>query len=913
MRATTNGVLRMDNAGRWHSMRVEEVLTELGATNSGLGGDDAALRLPQFGRNELPRGKETGLIAPMVAQLKNPLALVLLGAAFLTGLLGRGSDAVVITAVVAINALIGGLQEFRAARAIQALDTLVPENTNVLRDGFTTVIPVAEVVPGDVVLLEAGDRVPADLRVMTERSLRVNESALTGEASAVAKQDEPVAQGAALADRSSMLFSGSFVVGGTGRGVAVATGPSSELGRISELLHSTKAPETPLTRKLRRLGNRLTQIICAVSLVIFYVAFRRGFPLLGSIRAGVAFACAAIPVGLPAVFTIALAVAVRRMADRNAVVRTLPAVETLGSTNIICSDKTGTLTTGEMTVRHLWTPFDLYDMTGTGYAPVGELRQRGTTIKSPPPLVSELLRGGALCSDAAIRMHEGRWTGLGDPTEVALVAAAEKIGVPVPDTRNGSPRRDAIPFDPAVKYMATLHDEPEGQQIIIVKGAPEVLLRFCSKLAGAETFEPGRVLEIVDLMAASGMRVLALASRRPEQKMEHLTPDDLNGFTFLGLVGSADPPRPEAIQAITVCHLAGIRVKMITGDHPETARAVGGEMGIASGRRRVVQGPEIGGMSARELKAAIAETDLFARVEPEHKLMLVKALQGEGGVIAMTGDGVNDAPALRQADVGVAMGKTGTAVAREASDIVLVDDNFASIAAAVQEGRHCYDNLRKALMFLLPTNIGQSLVVLAGALFFPIEEGVPLLPLIPIQVLWVNLVTGVTLALPLAFEPEEKHLMEDPPRPYDEPIVGAYLTARTIIVGLTIAAGSVALFLTEYMVARASIHATREVSLERAQTMVATTVVLFQTFYLFQCRSLGRSPFERGRPTNRAVWIGVIVTLVLQAGFVHLPVMNLLFHSAPLGPREWAASALAAATVLPVAALHQALRKTPKH
>jgi magnesium-transporting ATPase (P-type) len=363
------------------------------------------------------------------------------------------------------------------------------------------------------------------------------------------------------------------------------------------------------------------------------------------------------------------------------------------------------------------------------------------------------------------------------------------------------------------------------------------------------------------------------------------------------------------MQAIAVCHFAGIRVKMITGDHPETARAIGGEMGIATGRRRVVQGPELGAMSARELKAAIAETDLFARVEPEHKLLLVKALQSEGAVIAMTGDGVNDAPALRQADVGVAMGKAGTAVAREASDIVLVDDNFASIAAAVQEGRHCYDNLRKALMFLLPTNIGQSLVVLVGALFFPIEDGIPLLPLIPIQVLWVNLVTGVTLALPLAFEPEEKHIMEQAPRPYDEPIVGAYLTVRTILVGLTIAAGSTALFFSEYMFARSSSRAATEVSLERAQTMVATTVVLFQAFYLFQCRSLGRSPFERGRPRNRAVWVGVVATLLLQVGFVHLHVMNVLFHSAPLGVREWAASALAAATVLPVAALHQALRK----
>jgi magnesium-transporting ATPase (P-type) len=455
--------------------------------------------------------------------------------------------------------------------------------------------------------------------------------------------------------------------------------------------------------------------------------------------------------------------------------------------------------------------------------------------------------------------------------------------------------------------MATLHEEPGGGQIVIVKGAPEAVLRFCSCAADARPLDQAQVAGMIDLLAASGMRVLAVASRQPTGPLERLSCDDLAPATFLGLVGSFDAPRPEAISAIAVCTGAGIRVKMVTGDHKETARAIGADIGLAPEIHDVVTGPEIAGMSQSELQGAAEACNVFARVEPERKLRLVKALQAQGEVVAMTGDGVNDAPALKQADIGVAMGKTGTASAREAADIILVDDNFASIAAAVEEGRRCYDNLMKALMFLLPTNIGQSLVVLIGVFFFPVENGIPLLPIIPIQVLWINLVTGVTLALPLAFETSEPDLMKRPPRRRDEPLFDARIVLRTILVGALIGAGGVGLFLNEYFLVRLAHDVPPEVVLRRAQTMAATTVVLFQVFYLFQCRSLRRSIFRLGWLSNSAVWIGVISTVALHAAFVHVPIMNTLFHSSPLGAREWFLSALVATSVVPVVAAHKAL------
>jgi magnesium-transporting ATPase (P-type) len=891
----------------WYAMQVEQVLTELGSSASGLETADAVGRLALAGRNVLPHAKRIGPTELFLRQLRNPLAVVLLGSGVLTLMLGEATDALVVMAVVLLNAFIGALQERRARRAIEALAALVPVNVIVLRDGTPTTLLAAELVPGDVVLLEAGDSVPADLRVLSAHRFQVNEASLTGEPLPASKTSEPVSGESILADRRSMLFSGTFVLAGTATGIAVATGAATELGRLSELLTETKEPETPLAQKLGSLGELITEATCAVALVIFAVAHRRGFPLLDAVRSAVSFACAAIPVGLPAVVTITLAVSVRRMAACNTVVRTLPSVETLGSTTVICSDKTGTLTHGVMTVRRLWTRSELYEMTGAGYGPSGQLCHHGVAIAVCPPGVHELLRAAALCSDALVRLRMNTWVAVGDPTEVALVVAAEKVGLSVSRARARSPRVDAVPFDPTQRYMATLHEEHGGRQLVIVKGAPETVLGFCSRLAGTPTLDEQRILGVVDLLSASGMRVLAVASRRPLRRLASLSFEDLAPATFLGLVGSFDPPRAEAALAVARCHAAGIRVKMVTGDHPETARAIGAAIGLGTESRRVVTGPEIAKLPQAELEALAMESELFARVEPEHKLRLVKALQARGEVVAMTGDGVNDAPALKQADVGVAMGKAGTATAKQAADIVLVDDNFASIAAAVEEGRSCYDNLMKALMFLLPTNIGQSLVVLIGVLFFPVSEGLPLMPLYPLQVLWINLVTGVTLALPLAFEPAEPNLMRRGPRRREEPIFSRRLALRTVLVGTLITAGGVGLFLSEYFLARSEEHVGVAVSLERAQTMTATTVVLFQVFYLFQCRSLRRSIARMGLFSNPAVWAGVLSTVALHAAFVHLPAMNLLFHSSPLGAREWIVSALVATTVVPVVAVHKAL------
>jgi magnesium-transporting ATPase (P-type) len=872
---------------------------------SGLTTAEAKSREATSGANVLPRVKKKGPLDLIWRQLKSTLTLVLLASGLLALAFSRITDGSVVVAVVALNALIGAFQEYRAGRAIESLDALVPETITALRDGGLAPIAAAEIVPGDIVLIEAGDRMPADMRVLAVRQLRVTEAALTGESVPTAKQVEPVAKDAALGERASMLFSGTIAVAGTATAVVVATGVSTELGRISAMLRDTRDVETPLTHSLRRFGNILTAAIGAVAYFVLVTAWRRGYPFVDAVRAAVSLVVAAVPSSLPAIITVALAVAVRRMAKRNAIVRTLPSIETLGSTNVICSDKTGTLTQGEMLARALWTGAGAYELSGAGVCPEGQLSREGSVITAAAAAdVLDLLQAVVLCNDAELRRNQGSaWEGVGDPTEVALVVAAGKVGVDAGQMRARLPRLDAIPFDPTEKYMATLHRLDGDRELVVVKGAPEVVLKFCT----GHGFDPAEATAMLHLYAARGMRVLAVASRERAEAQRRLEPSALAPLRLLGLIASVDPPRPGVMAAIATCKRSGITVKMVTGDHPSTAKAVGVEIGIADPADRVMRGDEIDHMPPEQLEIAARFVNVFSRVAPEHKLRLVRALQARGDVVAMTGDGVNDAPALKQADVGIAMGRAGTAAAQEAAAMVLVDDDFASIAAAVEGGRRCYDCLVKALMFVVPTNLGQSLVLLVGVVAFPVIGGVPLLPVVPLQILWVNLVTGVTLAVPLAFEEAEPDLMERPPRPRKEPLFSRKLAVRCIIVGTVMAVGAIGLFLDEFYGEIVMPRLVEDVALRKAQTVAATTIVLFQIFYLLQCRSLRMSSIAARTVSNPAIYAGIILTLLFQVAFVHAPFMNVIFHSSPLRLRDWLASAAVAMSVLPVMALEKAV------
>ncbi|MDI1450361.1 HAD-IC family P-type ATPase [Polyangium sp. 6x1] len=890
----------------YHADPAEAVLAALGSTELGLVTTEAKRRLAEHGPNVLPRAAREGPLTLLLRQIKSPLIYVLIASAVLAFALGKITDGAVVLGVVVLNTLIGFIQEYRAGQEIEALSMLVPELATVMRDGGRISVPAEELVPGDVVMLAAGDKAAADMRLLHVKNLAADEAPLTGESIPVRKHVEPVSKDAAVADRKNMVHGGTLITMGTGQAVVVATGAQTEIGKISSMLREATELETPLTRSLARVAQVLTVAIAIVAAVMVAVALVRGYPFLEAILAGITLAVAAIPEGLPAIITIALAIGVRRMAARRAVVRKLPAVETLGQAGMVCTDKTGTLTRNEMTVAAIWASSGGYELSGVGYAPEGELRRGGKPVGATPDDVRALLRAAALCNDARLAQREGGGFGItGDPTEGALVVAAQKLGMMGDALHAEAPRRDAIPFESEHKYMATLHAPPSGEQEILMKGAPEVVLGRASRLAGGASLDRAAVLGHVEVMASRGMRVLAVASRKPEARIEQLGEAEVaGGFELLGLVGMIDPPRPEAIDAVKACQRAGITVKMITGDHPVTAKAIGVELGLLGAEDEAVTGRELSAMSSAELATAARTRNVFARVAPEHKLKLVEALQAARQVVAMTGDGVNDAPALKQANIGVAMGITGTAVAKQAADIVLTDDNFASIRAAVEEGRRVYDNLIKALAFVLPTNIGEALVLLIAVLFFPLEDGRPLLPMAPVQILWINLVATVTLSLPLAFEAKEPNLMERPPRRTDEPILGRFVLARTVIVALLMTAGAVGLFLMEY---RDKLDAglSPEFALREAQTMAVTTMVLFQVFYLLNCRSLQGSSLDIGLFSNPLVYVGIGALLLLQLGFVYLPFMHVLFDSAPLGAAEWAKSTAAALVLLPVIALEK--------
>ena len=893
-------------ASAWHARDTAVVLGELSSSDEGLTSAEARQRLSQYGPNEISRARGDSPLTIMWRQINNPLIWVLLVSGTLAILMDKGVDGIVVLGVVVVNTLIGFIQEYRAGKAIEALALMVPETTTVLRDGTRQTVSASELVPGDVVALASGDKVPADMRLIAVRNLQVEEAALTGESVPVEKAVGVLEADTVLAERRNMVYGGTLVTYGTATAVVVATGNSTELGRISSMLRETTDLETPLTRSMAVFGRYLTMAILAVAVALKVIGMIRGYGWMDAALAAISLAVAAIPEGLPAIVTIALAVGVRRMASRRAIIRKLPAVETLGSTTVICSDKTGTLTRNEMTVQRVVTPHGEFSLTGVGYAPTGELRDgAGHVVKTPPDDVALLLRAGLLCNDAALGQSDtGSWIITGDPTEGALVVSAAKCGLDAQTVRSAYPRLDAIPFESERQFMATLHRTPDGRAEVFLKGAPEAVLKRC------EGVDTAGVLAQVESFASRGMRVLAFAAKSLPGATDRLDDRDASrGFTFLGLQAMIDPPRPEAIEAVRQCHRAGIVVKMITGDHKSTALAIGRELGLVhEGESTAVTGAELSGMSDTELRAVADQHNVFARVAPEHKLRLVRALQANGEVVAMTGDGVNDAPALKQANIGVAMGITGTAVSKEAADIILTDDNFATIRAAVEEGRRVYDNLVKALAFILPTNIGQALIVLCGVAFFPIFEGHPIMAILPVQILWVNLVVAVALALPLAFEAMEPDVMSRPPRRPNAPIMSRFVVARTVMVGILMTLGGILMFRYEYHseLQRGIIE---EMALREAQTMAVTTIMFFQTFYLLNCRSLRDSIMKIGLFSNPTVYIGIGVLLLLQIAFVHLPLMNTLFQSAPLSLEAWVKSALVGALVLPVISIEKWLRQ----
>ncbi|MBT6456066.1 MAG: cation-transporting P-type ATPase [Chloroflexi bacterium] len=870
----------------WHHLPQVEVLDLLDTdSNKGLDRFEVEDRQQNFGPNALTERKGQGPFLRFLLQFNQALVYILIVAVIIKLFLGAYVDAGVIFAVVLLNSIIGFVQEGKALNALQALSRALTTETTVLRAGHKQRIDAKELVPGDIVLLASGDKVPADLRLINSRSLQIDESALTGESLPVEKSAGEMGHDTTLAERANMAYSSTLVTYGTGVGVITDTGDNTEIGFISELIASAEVLATPLTRKIARFSHLLLYAILGLAAVTFLVGLYHGDSWIDLFMATVALSVAMIPEGLPAVLTITLAIGVARMAKRHAIIRNLPAVETLGSTTVICSDKTGTLTRNEMTVQQLWAGNENYAVSGIGYAPEGEIRQASHAVDgSKNSALSELLRAGLLCNDSTLKQGDHGWKIEGDPTEGALLVSAHKAAIDVQQLLADYPRLDAIPFESQHQYMATLHGRAvaASRPVVYLKGSVESLLERCSTLLGADgksqLLDKDNVHAQVEKMASQGQRVLAFArlSVSPETTAidhDHVT----QGLVFIGLQGMIDPPREQAIQAVRACQAAGIKVKMITGDHAITAAAIAAQIGLddtlSEGEiPKVLTGRELEVMSDAELIQATTGTAVFARVTPEQKLRLVEALQAHGQVVAMTGDGVNDAPALRRADIGVAMGITGTEVSKEAADMVLIDDNFATIEAAVEEGRGVFDNLIKFLTWILPTNAGQGLVIIAAVM-----TSQPL-PVLPVQALWINMTTAVLLGLALAFEPREPGIMHRLPRIPGASILTGELIFRIVLVGLLLLMGSFGLF--EWSLYQGASEA-------EARTIAVNVFAVGQSFYLLNCRSLRYSMFQLGLFSNLWIWGGIAAMAMSQLLFTYSPLMNQLFHTAPIGLMDW--------------------------
>jgi calcium-translocating P-type ATPase len=845
----------------------------------GLDAGEAQTRLQKFGPNRLPAGKKSGPLKRFLSQLNNILVYVLLAASFVKFMLGIWLDATVILGVVLLNTLLGFIQEGKAEKALDSIRNMLSPEARTLRGGESRMIPAEELVPGDVVLLESGDKVPADLRLTEVKNLRTEEAALTGESVPADKTTDPVSEKATVGDRENMAFSGTMVVSGRATGVVVATGSETELGRINQMLASVSQLQTPLLRQIDRFGYVITAVIAVACLLLFaYGKWVKGMDFISLFQAVVAIAVSVIPEGLPALITITLAIGVQRMAQRNAIIRRLPAVETLGSVSRICSDKTGTLTLMEMMVVSAATAESEYQITGNGYSSEGAVTRDGKPADTDNPVLALMGRVAALCNDAELFQAEGIWKVEGDPTEGALYPFAAKVGINRQAEQKSYPRIDLIPFESEHKFMATLHQSGDGSEFLLVKGAPEVILEHCDREetgdGSGKPLDRTRFARAADKLAGQGERVLALAwLASPGVTAGKLSAAELpKNLVLLGLIGLLDPPRREAIEAVKECQGGGIRVTMITGDHKITAAAIAKMLGIGDGTT-AISGTEIDAMDAATLRERVQQCDVFARASPEHKLRLVKAMQANHQIVAMTGDGVNDAPALKKADIGVAMGIKGTEVTKEAAGMILADDNFASITAAVKEGRTVYNNIEKAILYMLPTNVAQALVIAVAILV-----GFTL-PITAPQILWVNMVTSVALGLVVSFEPHERDVMTRPPRAVDRPILTSFGVWRVLFVGLALLAYTLWAFF--WMKGQGA-------SDQLARTGAVNAITIGQVFYLLNSRYLIDSSLSlSAHLANRYLPAGIGAVVVLQILFTYAPPLQRVFKTEAIPVRAW--------------------------
>ncbi|MBS7656555.1 HAD-IC family P-type ATPase [Candidatus Bathyarchaeota archaeon] len=888
----------MSKENVWHAYKVEKVFEILETSERGLTTSEAEERISKYGSNELEEEKKLSKLNMLVDQLKSPLVGVLIAAAFISSLAGKLIDTLVVAVVIIFNTSIGFFQEFRAESALQALKSMAAPEAEVVRDGIEVRIKAKEIVPGDIILLDSGDKVPADARIFEAANLEIDESMLTGESIPVRKSIDELNEELVVADRINMAFSGTIVTQGRGKAVVVATGMKTEIGKIATLIKETEKVETPIQMRTKDLTKKLGLFALLASSLVLALSIIRGFEFYETFLFALATAVSAIPEGLPAVMTITLSVGVNRMARRNAIIRKLQAVDTLGSATAICTDKTGTLTTNQMTVRKIFVDNRMIDVSGIGFVPEGEFEVKGKMIDTKKDeSLSLALQIGVLCNDSRLRLHETssgpRWEIFGDPTEGALVVAATKAGYQKEKLEEKFPRIDEIPFNPRERYMATFHRTSEKEIRVCIKGAPETILERCSEILEKGLIKKlsqrkkKDILKASTEMASEALRVLALAYQTIEVEDLDVFKENMQHgrakLIFVGLAGMIDPPRPEAKIAVQLCKRAGIKVVMATGDHKLTGEAIAKEIGILEGNSKVFTGAELDAMSDDELDAVIEETSVFARVSPTHKYRIVESLRRKGHIVAMTGDGVNDAPALKAAEIGVAMGITGTDVTKETADMVLADDNFASIVNAVEEGRVIFENIRKVVKYLIATNTGEIITILTA---LSLLSGVPLI-FTPVQVLWVNLVTDGLLDVTLAMEPKEEDVMDQPPRKPDEKIINRDIMLNTLYVGIFMAIGTLWVFTKEW----------NNGDLIRAQTLGFTTMAMFQVFNALNCRSRTKSVFKIGFFTNKYLFAAIIASVSLQIMATILPFFQVALRTVPLSSWDWLTITLVSSSV----------------
>ncbi|NLW82857.1 MAG: HAD-IC family P-type ATPase [Phycisphaerae bacterium] len=890
----------------WHALEAEAVTERLESATEGLSAENAAQRLKTVGPNTLEAEESVNPAKLLIRQVHNPLIYLLIGAAVLSLAAGKFIDAGVIVGVIVFNSLLGFFQEWRAEGALAALRRMASLHAKVLRDGNPIEVEASDVVPGDVLLLETGDRVSADARLLAAEELQVDESALTGESQPVAKRSETLDEGTAMADRRNMVWMSTNVTGGRGRAVVVHTGMQTQMGQIAGAVRSTLREQTPLQKRMHTLGIVLGAAGIGLALVVLALEIVRAYEVTEAIMFAVAIAVSAIPEGLPAVISVTLAMGVRRMADRHAIIRHMPAVETLGSTTVICTDKTGTLTKNQMTVRKMWADGRTFELTGEGYEPKGQLKdQAGKTIEHMPKALEVLLQTGVLNNNARIHEQDGRWQADGNPSEAALLTAAQKTRIDLQALQKDSPRLSEIPFSSERKYMATLHSQEGRGTRAYVKGGADRLLEFCTYVLKdgngvvMDDKQKQTVAQAIEDFADDALRVMAAAYVDFEEDKQTLAPEDVEGGLMLaGLWAMIDPPREESVQAVRQAKEAGIHPVMITGDHAATALAIAKQVGIA-GDGQALTGPEIDTLDKPALAAAALRSGVFARVSPAHKLKIMEALREKGHVVAMTGDGVNDAPALKGADIGIAMGQSGTEVAKEASDMILTDDNFATIVHAIEEGRVIFSNLRRVVYFLVATNIGEILTMVA-ALLIGLD-----LPLTAVMILWINLVTDGACTIPLGVEPKHWDVLKLPPRDPRQSILTGDLIRRIVLLTPLMAAGTLLMY-----------HGARPGGLEYARTVAFTTLAAFQWFQAFNARSHYQSIFSIGIFSNKWLLTGVAAAILMQVAVVHTAVGRTLFGTTSLSAADWLRIVLMAGTIWVVEELLKRLGvhgRAPKH